>query len=113
MSAPINNGGPERVLRLTLKKRWFDMIASGEKREEYRAPSQWIKSRLVGKAYDLVEFSNGYSKSDPKMTVEYQGWHMGYGRAEWGGATKPGEMLVVIRLGRVLSHQNKAREGKL
>jgi len=82
------------------------MIANGEKLEEYRAPGKWIKSRLVGKAYDLVEFSNGYGKSVPKINVEYQGWHMGYGRAEWGGETKPGEMLAVIRLGRVLSRQN-------
>ena len=25
-----------RVLHLTLKKKWFDMILSGEKKEEYR-----------------------------------------------------------------------------
>jgi hypothetical protein len=28
--------GNMRILHLTLKKKWFDMIASGEKREEYR-----------------------------------------------------------------------------
>ena len=25
-----------KILHLTLKKKWFDMIASGEKKEEYR-----------------------------------------------------------------------------
>lgn len=33
-----------KVLHLTLKKKWFDMIASGEKTEEYRDISEfWIK----------------------------------------------------------------------
>ena len=26
----------ERILRLVVKKKWFDMIASGDKKEEYR-----------------------------------------------------------------------------
>lgn len=33
-----NNSETEaRVLRLTLTRKWFDMIASGEKKEEYCA----------------------------------------------------------------------------
>ena len=33
-----------RVLHLTLKKKWFDLIASGEKKEEYREIKDfWIK----------------------------------------------------------------------
>lgn len=37
----------KNTLHLSLKKRWFDMIASGEKREEYRELSPfWIK-RLI------------------------------------------------------------------
>lgn len=95
-----------KTLKLTLKKKWFDMIASGEKCEEYRVPSRWIMSRLENKGYDAVEFSNGYGAHVPKVTVEYLGWHMGHGRPSWGGETKPGEMLAVIRLGRVLSRQN-------
>ncbi len=49
-----------RVLRLTLKRKWFDMVANGEKKEEYRQPSKWILSRLENKEYDRVEFKNGY-----------------------------------------------------
>lgn len=88
-----------KTLRLTLKKHWFDMIASGEKREEYREPSRWILSRLEGKQYDRVEFKNGYGDV-PAMTVEYLGWSYGVGRPEWGGH---GARLVVIYIGKVLS----------
>lgn len=92
-----------RVLRLTLKRRWFDMIAAGIKRDEYRVPSDWILSRLIGKQYDVVEFSNGYGKHVPKVVVQYRGWHRNQGRVkpEWGGI--PGQRYVVIRLGSVLS----------
>lgn len=36
-----------RILHLTLKKKWFDMIASGEKKEEYREIKPYWISRLV------------------------------------------------------------------
>jgi hypothetical protein len=93
-----------RVLRLTLKKQWFEMVASGEKKEEYRLPSKWIFSRLNGKDYDHVEFSHGYGKHVPKVTVEYLGWHQGPGQWKWGGAWN--SRYVVIRLGDVISRQN-------
>lgn len=36
------------TLHLTLKKKWFDMIASGEKKEEYREIKEyWIKRLLM------------------------------------------------------------------
>lgn len=38
-----------RVLHLTLKKRWFDMIASGEKKEEYRELKDYWGYRLCYK----------------------------------------------------------------
>lgn len=36
-----------KVLHLTLKKKWFDMIASGQKKEEYREIKQHWASRLI------------------------------------------------------------------
>jgi hypothetical protein len=93
-----------RVLRLTLKRKWFDMIASGEKKEEYREIKNWIISRLHGKTYDSVEFSNGYGAHVPKVTVEYLGWGTGTGRAKWGAT--PGKPTIIIRLGAILSRLN-------
>lgn len=93
-----------RVLRLTLKRKWFDMIASGRKREEYRAPGKWILSRLEGKDYDAVEFKNGYGQNVPTMLVEYRGWKMSSGLKEWGAI--PSVQYATIKLGRVISQQN-------
>ena len=92
-----------RVLRLTLKRKWFDMIASGEKKEEYRVPGPWILSRLEGKEYDRIEFKNGYGANVPTMEVEYQGYIYAKGVPEWGGTD---ERVIAIRLGRVLSLHN-------
>ncbi len=36
----------EKILKLTLKKKWFNMILSGEKTEEYREFNDYWKSRL-------------------------------------------------------------------
>lgn len=104
MSLSDNTYYAGRVLRLTLKRKWFDMIASGEKKEEYRLPSNWIASRLEGKAYDRVEFKNGYGPNVPTVIVEYKGYYGGFGRAEWGADED--QPYFVICLGQVLSQHN-------
>lgn len=40
--------GIMEVLHLTLKKKWFDFIASGEKKEESREIKPYWDSRLLG-----------------------------------------------------------------
>ena len=90
-----------RVLKLTLKKKWFDMVASGERKEDYRPPSQWIISRLEGREYDRIEFSHGYGPNVPKIDVEYLGCTFDRGNPEWGAGPK---RMVIIRLGRVLTN---------
>jgi hypothetical protein len=98
----VLGGSPcSRILRLTLKKKWFQMISAGVKKEEYRKIKPWILSRLQGKSYDVVEFSNGYGKHVPKVTVEYLGWGTGTGRSDWGAT--PQEIFVIIRLGKIIS----------
>lgn len=64
----------EKTLILTVHKKWFDLICSGEKKEEYRKASSWIESRLLNKEYDYVRFKNGYEKNSPCVTVEYKGY---------------------------------------
>jgi hypothetical protein len=100
-----------RVLRLTLKRHWFDMIASGEKREEYRTAGKWILSRLEGKEYDRIEFKNGYGQNVPTMEVEYLGWAYSFGKRQWGGGGEQGKPFATIYLGRVISlHNVKVQE---
>lgn len=91
------------TLELTLKRRWFDMVASGEKKEEYRAPSDWILSRLHGKQYAHVRFRNGYAKKSPVVVCEYLGWETGHGKLEWGAGF---DIVVIIKLGRVIVSPN-------
>ena len=42
------------ILHLTLTKNWFDLILSGEKKEEYREIKPYWEKRLNGKTYDLT-----------------------------------------------------------
>ena len=62
-----------KPLHLTLKKKWFDKIASGKKTIEYREVKPYWNTRLVNKQYTEIHFKNGYSKSSPFMRIEYKG----------------------------------------
>lgn len=82
-----------RVLHLTLHRRWFDAIARGEKKEEYRAITDYWRNRLEGRTYDEVHFRNGYNPASPWMRVEFLGIRTG----EWEGRA-----VFVIALGDIL-----------
>jgi hypothetical protein len=82
------------ILRLTLKKKWFDMIASGEKKEEYRENKEYWQNRLQRvngmklpdnqcKHFEFVHFTNGYAKNAPTMLVECKGISIGKAKPEW------------------------------
>lgn len=65
-----------KILRLTLKKKWFDLILSGKKTIEYRERKKHWISRLVDSKkdlikFDLIIFTNGYGKDRPYMKVEH------------------------------------------
>ena len=61
------------TLFLTLHKKWFDLIASGEKTNEYREMKPYWKTRLENKRYDDIYFRNGYQRDAPFMRVEFKG----------------------------------------
>lgn len=65
----------EKTLFLTLKKVYFDQIKARTKKEEYREIKPWSDSRLLNKSYEFIEFVNGYSKTSPRMIVEYLGYY--------------------------------------
>lgn len=81
------------ILHLTLKKKWFDDIARGEKRKEYREYKPYWKKRLEGRKYKTILFRNGYSSNAPEMLVEYRGLRR-------DGKSRNAD--YVILLGRVL-----------
>ena len=91
-----------KVLHLTLKKKWFDMIASGEKREEYREiKTHW--NRILNKEYDVVKFRNGYAKDSPVIIVELKRIFKGYGFTEWGAPEK--QKVYILELGKQLKSE--------
>lgn len=84
------------MLTLPIKRKWLDMIASGEKKEEYRDLTSYYDTRFsnVGKFMDrgkqqfYVMLRAGYRKDSPHIVVEC--WlDIGEGRPEWGA--EPGK----------------------
>lgn len=115
-----------KTLHLTLKKKWFDMIASGEKLEEYRAIKPYWKKRLLKckfredksftctcdtcmfecvvatlVKFDTITFRNGYAKNAPELVVECKDIDVGKAKPEWSDNWK-GDVFV-ISLGLIIS----------
>lgn len=96
------------ILHLTLKKKWFDMISSGEKKQEYREIKPYWMSRLFAtkngfdgcRQFSAVEFKNGYATNSPIIRVQCLGIDFGYGKPEWGAVA--GTEYFVIKLGKIL-----------
>ena len=106
------------VLDLSLTFQWYDMIASGEKKEEYRKRNDFYWHRFhacnnqcppgfdVGvckvcprtflKHYDAVRFHRGQG-SPETMLIAVDGIRIGYGREDWGAPK--GEQVYIIQLG--------------
>ena len=113
-----------KILHLTLKKKWFDMIASGEKKEEYREIKQFWAKRLANgietyltaflpkgygykidwKEFDVIVFSHGYKRDRPQITVEFKGVDIDTGKSKWGAVPK--KEYFVIKLGNILTPVN-------
>lgn len=79
-----------KILHLTLKKKWFDLIKAGEKTKEYREVKPYWTTRLENKVYDEIHFRNGYSKNSPFMKVE------------WKGMKKENDQYVIL-LGKIIN----------
>ena len=76
-----------RVLDLILCHKWFDMIASGEKKEEYREIKPFYENRFQKYSYDTVRFHRGYT--DMVMIWKIKHIKRGIGKPEWGAPSYP------------------------
>lgn len=68
----------EKILYLTLHKKWFNQILEGTKKIEYREIKPYWTRRLFNedkspKEYDVIIFRNGYNKNSPIMKVKFLG----------------------------------------
>lgn len=104
------------TLVLVLKKKWFDMIASGIKKEEYREIKDYWIRRLILKEYTdeamkstplnemikqfkYVRFRLGYASNAPEMKFELKSISIGIGKKEWGALDKE---VFILSLGERL-----------
>lgn len=67
------------TLKIVIKKQWFDEIASGKKKIEYREVKPFWQSRLYDtngkkRKYDRIEFINGYNVDANRMITKYEGF---------------------------------------
>ena len=104
-----------KILDLPLKAKWYEMIESGEKPEEYRANKPYWCKRLLGyvrasvlgythvrylsvnlKGYTHVRFRYGYTKRT--MMFEIDDIRMGFGNPAWGAPED--EIVFIIKLGK-------------
>ncbi len=116
----------KKTLHLNLIRKFFDMIKSGEKREEYRALTvyyvslffKWRDSGLTREVFlqmlindegelwvylkdfnDTMYFENGYKKLSerPRFDIIFESINIGEGKPKWGAI--PGKKYFVLELG--------------
>ena len=93
----------KKVLHLILKRRWYEMIESGEKTEEYRDINHYWTKRICGTdvlrdavttEYTHVIFHYGYSNRTMEFWIESV--TTGRGNPEWGAPED--KDVFIIRL---------------
>ncbi len=115
-----------KTLTLSLKKQWFDMIKSGEKKEEYREIKPFWEKRLLDykaikadvkalalkryvfnipydvckdypRGYDRLVFTLGYPKADDtERRLEFKNPRIRIGTGRPEWGAEPGKMYFVI-----------------
>ncbi len=86
-----------RTLHVPIRRKWFDDIVSGKKRQEYREVKRYWTKRIEGREYDEIHFRNGYARDAPFMRVKYQGWRF---------STLAGRKVYALQLGPILEIRN-------
>lgn len=98
----------KKRLILPLTRKWFEMIKSGEKTEEYREYTPYWSKRLLAKncdgydgykQFDEVEFTLGYPrKDDLTRRIVFSNPKIRYGFArhgkEWGAEKDKGYYII-------------------
>ncbi|WP_435263028.1 hypothetical protein [Tenacibaculum sp. nBUS_03] len=102
----------DNTIHLNLKRKWFEMILNGEKKQEYREIKPFWDKRfwhlfpqvIKGETYlpivDTITFSNGYAKDRPQFVIELLGLEKSTGKQEWGA--EKGIEYYVFQLGKII-----------
>lgn len=116
------------MLTLPIKKKWFDMILSGEKPEEYReitpywtvrmqnqfgvillneeqlVPFEVVVPERARDALQLIRFRNGYAAGSPSFLARCT-LRIGAGKPEWGA--EPGRKYFVLGIHDIMREEKK------
>lgn len=88
----------KETIHLFLKAAWFLMIASGEKKEEYRQIKPYWTKRLFGYPLKYAIFHKGYTNNN--IMIRITGISQGHGRPEWGAVEN--EAYIILHLGEIV-----------
>ena len=118
------------MLTLPIKRKWFDMIRYGEKREEYRKITPFYKTRFrnaVGmlnnekfmaaarqmnlKIFEGIVLRAGYSIESPAMLINGT-IRIGTGRKEWGAEENTEYFVIDITSVEMLCTDDWQRENR-
>lgn len=118
------------MLVLPIKKKWYDMIVSGEKKEEYREIKPYYDSRFMNEFGAIfvdgemvhgevlpeeirkdwpveVMFRNGYAKTSPSVICECT-LSIGEGKKEWGAEKeKKYYVLKICNVKNIVTSHNE------
>ena len=107
--------GENKMIVLPIKKKWFDMILSGEKKEEYREIKPYYKTRFknafemhpysfipIGTDVQQIMFRNGYSSNSPSFIAECT-LDIHQGKEEWGAVA--GINYYVLHIVKIIKTQ--------
>lgn len=79
-----------KKVHLVLKHKWYDMIASGVKQEEYRNNTPRYQDMLNNATH--VVLHRGYTKTT--LEKEIDNMRLGFGNPEWG-APEDSEVICI------------------
>lgn len=96
----------DSMLILPIKKKWYDMILSGEKKEEYREIKPYYRSRLHNEGFldqyglptlykGAVLFRNGYAGNSPSFKALCE-LDIKNGKPEWGAEKEKNYYVLKI-----------------
>lgn len=114
------------MLVLPIKKKWFDMIKSDEKKEEYREIKPYYTTRFYNEIKKVLDketfaqqvtaiilfnndvmldvlFRNGYSKNSPQIKCKCIFKGKSTGKQEWGA--EPNKKYYVLEILEVQNYE--------
>lgn len=104
------------MLTLPIKRKWFNMILSGEKKEEYREIKQYYRVRFercgllkstgfpVWENKRWIRLRNGYSRTSPSLQVLCS-MRISKGNSAWGA--EEDKVYYVLKIWEVKKEDKK------